>query len=69
MKVVTDSQIKLEIQRIDNLIGHLDTLHTEARGLVDDDLRGSVLTSLDDLIETLRDERTKMQRQLGHSLR
>lgn len=69
MKVVTEAQIKLEIQRIDSLIGHLDTLHTEARSLLDDDLRGSVLTSLDDLIETLQDERTKMQTQLGHSFR
>jgi len=65
MPVVTEPQIRLEIQRIDGLIGHLETLHNEARGLLDDDLKGSVLTSLDDLIDVLRDERRKMQLQLG----
>lgn len=69
MKVVTEPQIRLEIQRVDSLIAHLETLHTQARGLLDDDLKGSVLTSLDDIIETLRDERTKMQGQLDNPLR
>lgn len=69
MQVVTEPEIRLEVQRIDSLIGHLETSHNEARGLLDDDLKGSVLTSLDDLIETLRDERVKMLRQLHHPLR
>jgi hypothetical protein len=65
MQVVTEPQIRLGIQRIDSLIGHLETLHSEARDLLDDDLKGSVLTSLDDLIDALRDERRQMQLQLG----
>jgi len=69
MQLVTEPQIRLEIQRIDSLIAHLETLHTEARGLLDDDLKGSVLASLDDLIENLRDERTKMLGQLDHPVR
>jgi hypothetical protein len=65
MQVVTESEIRLEIQRIDSLIGHLETLHNEAGGLVDDDLKGSVLASLDDAIDALRDEHRKMQLELG----
>jgi len=68
MKVVTEPQAKHEIQRIDSLIRQLDRLHGEAKTLMDDDLRESITISLDDLIETLRDERTKMQSQLDHPL-
>ena len=65
MSVVTEPRKKDEIQRIESLIKQLDTLHSEARGLQDDDLRASVTTSLDDLIKTLGDERRKMRLQLG----
>ena len=69
MRVTAEPQVKHEIQRIDSLIGHLHRLHAEARALHGGDLRESITGSLDDLVEMLRDERTKLQFLVNHPLR
>lgn len=66
MKICTEPQVKHEIQRIDSLIRQLEGLHSEARALHERDLRESVLSSIDDLVESLRDERTKIQFLVEH---
>jgi len=68
MKSATAPQVKHEIQLIDTLVAHLDALHSQAKHLRDDNLRESITISIDALIESLRDERTKLQLQLDDPL-
>lgn len=68
-KIATEPQVKHEIHRIDILIRHLHGLHSEARALQDRDLREAVSLSIDDMIESLQDERMKMQFFVEHHFR
>jgi len=61
MRIHSKPQVTHEIHRIDSLIRQLEGLHSEAKGLHDYDFRESVAVSIDEIIESLRDQRTKME--------